>query len=69
MAKFPADVVFVIGALVLAVLGLLFGGWLIVDPPILLSRDILAMNPKVFPTLVLFFIPVSYTHLTLPTKA
>lgn len=56
MAKFPADVVFVIGALVLAVLGLLFGGWLIVDPPILLSRDILAMNPKVFPTLVLFFI-------------
>ena len=56
MAKFPADVVFAIGALVLAVLGLLFGGWLIVDPPILLSRDILAMSPKVFPTLVLFFI-------------
>jgi len=56
MTKFPADVVFVISVLILAALGLFFGGWLIVDPPILLSRDILAMNPKVFPTLVLFFI-------------
>ncbi len=37
----------------LAVLALLFGGWLIADPPIPLGPDILAMSPRVFPTLIL----------------
>lgn len=47
-----ADVAFTVIVLVLAVLALLFGGWLIVQPPIPLGPDILAMSPSVFPTLV-----------------
>ena len=48
-----ADVRFTIVVLVLAVLALLFGGQLIVDPPIPLSSDLLAMSPRVFPFLIL----------------
>lgn len=48
-----ADVTFTAVVLLLAVLGLVFGGWLIAEPLIPLGRDILAMNPSVFPTLIL----------------
>jgi len=48
-----ADIAFTAVVLILAVLGLLFGGWLIAEPPIPLGRDILAMSPRVFPTLIL----------------
>ena len=80
MSKPQADVTFTAVVLLLAVLGLVFGGWLIADPLIPLGPDILAMNPRVFPTLILaatalvafIFLAkdgtaVSYTHLTLPT--
>ncbi|MDD9998114.1 MAG: tripartite tricarboxylate transporter TctB family protein [Rhodospirillaceae bacterium] len=48
-----ADVRFAAVALVLSVLALLFSGWLIVDAPIPLDRDLLAMSPRVFPYLIL----------------
>ena len=48
-----ADVRFAAVVLVLAVLALLFGGRLIVEPPIPLGRDLLAMSPRVFPFLIL----------------
>jgi hypothetical protein len=48
-----ADFVFVLTLLLLAVLALLFGGWLIDEPPIALSRDISPLNPRTFPTIVL----------------
>ena len=48
-----ADVRFTIIVLILAVLALAFGGRLIADPPIPLSSDLLAMNPRVFPFLIL----------------
>ena len=48
-----ADVRFTVVVLVLAVVALLFGGQLIVDPPISLSADLLAMSPRVFPFLIL----------------
>ena len=48
-----ADFVFVLTLLALAVLALLFGGWLIVEPPITLSRDISPLSPRMFPTIVL----------------
>jgi len=38
---------------ILAVLALLFGSQLIVDPPIPLTNDLLAMSPRVFPFLTL----------------
>ena len=53
MTQPKADVTFSAVVLVLAVLALLFGGWLIAEPPIPLGPDILAMSPSVFPTLVL----------------
>lgn len=53
MSKPQADVTFTAVVLLLAVLGLVFGGWLIADPLIPLGPDILAMNPRVFPTLIL----------------
>ena len=48
-----ADVRFAAVALVLSVLALLFSGLLIVDAPIPLDRDLLAMSPRVFPYLIL----------------
>ncbi len=48
-----ADVRFAAVALVLSVLALLFSGRLIVDAPIPLNRDLLAMSPRVFPYLIL----------------
>ena len=48
-----ADVRFTAAALVLSVLALLFSGRLIVDAPIPLDRDLLAMSPRVFPYLIL----------------
>lgn len=48
-----ADVRFTIVVLVLAVFALIFSGRLIVDPPIPLSSDLLAMSPRVFPFLIL----------------
>ncbi len=48
-----ADFVFFAAVLALAVAGLLFGQWLIAEPPIVLSRDISPLNPRVFPTMVL----------------
>jgi len=53
MSQPQADVVFTAVVFVLAVLALLFGNWLIAEPPIPLSSDILAMSPKTFPTLIL----------------
>ena len=53
MSHLDADVKFTAVVLVLAVLALLFGGWLIAEPPIPLGSDILAMSPRVFPTLIL----------------
>lgn len=55
MSKFRADITFAASVLILTAFGLFFGGRLIVDPPIALDRDILAMNPRVFPTLILAF--------------
>ena len=49
-----ADVRFAAVALVLSVLAFLFSGRLIVDAPIPLDRDLLAMSPRVFPYLILF---------------
>lgn len=48
-----ADFVLVAAVLLLAVLALLFGQWLIAEPPIALSRDISPLNPRLFPSLVL----------------
>jgi len=48
-----ADFVFFAVVLALAVLALLFGQWLIAEPPITLSRDISPLNPRLFPTMVL----------------
>ena len=48
-----ADVRFTAVALVLSVLALLFSGRLIVDAPIPLDRDLLAMSPRGFPYLIL----------------
>ncbi len=53
MSHLEADVKFTAVVLLLAVLALVFGGWLIAEPPIPLGPDILAMSPKVFPTLIL----------------
>ncbi len=53
MSQPQADVTFTAVVFVVAVLALLFGGWLIADPPIPLGPDILAMSPRVFPTLIL----------------
>jgi len=48
-----ADSIFVAVVLILVVLALVFGGQLIADPPLALSRDISPLNPRLFPTLVL----------------
>ena len=48
-----ADFVFVLTLLGLAVLALIFGNWLIAEPPIALSRDISPLSPRMFPTVVL----------------
>ncbi len=48
-----ADFVFVLILLALAVLALIFGNWLIAEPPIALSRDISPLSPRMFPTVVL----------------
>lgn len=48
-----AEVRFAAVALVLSVLALLFSGRLIVDAPIPMDRDLLAMSPRVFPYLIL----------------
>ena len=48
-----ADARFAAVVLVLSVLALGFSGWLIVDPPIPLDRDLMAMSPRVFPYLIL----------------
>ena len=53
MSHLGADVKFTAVVLLLAVLALVFGGWLIAEPPIPLGPDVLAMSPKVFPTLIL----------------
>lgn len=53
MPRPRADVTFTAVVLLLAVLGLVFGGWLIAEPLIQLDRDTLAMDPRVFPTLIL----------------
>jgi hypothetical protein len=48
-----ADFVFAAAVLLLAVAALVFGQWLIAEPPIALSRDISPLNPRLFPSLVL----------------
>ena len=53
MSHLEADVKFTAVVLILALLALLFGSWLIAEPPIPLGPDILAMSPRVFPTLIL----------------
>ena len=52
LARQP-DVRFTAVVLAVSVLALAFSGWLIVDPPIPLDRDLLAMSPRVFPFLIL----------------
>ncbi|MFL2546204.1 MAG: tripartite tricarboxylate transporter TctB family protein [Candidatus Rariloculaceae bacterium] len=52
MVRPQADIAFTAVVLLLAVLALIFGGWLIAQPPIPLGSDILAMSPSVFPTLI-----------------
>ena len=53
MSHPEADVLFTAVVLLVAVLALLFGGVLIAEPLIPLGPDILAMSPRVFPTLIL----------------
>lgn len=53
-----ADFAFVAVVLALAVVALLFGQWLIAEPPIALSRDISPLNPRLFPSIVLLGIVV-----------
>ena len=48
-----ADARFTAVVLVVSVLALVFSGWLIVNPPIPLDRDLMAMSPRVFPYLIL----------------
>ncbi len=48
-----ADARFTAVVLALSALALVFSGQLIVDPPIPLSGDLLAMSPRVFPYLIL----------------
>ena len=48
-----ADVRFTAVVLAVSVLALAFSDWLIVDPPIPLDRDLLAMSPRVFPFIIL----------------
>ena len=48
-----ADARFTAVVLVLSLLALIFSGRLIVDAPIPLDRDVLAMSPRVFPYLIL----------------
>lgn len=48
-----ADACFSAVVLVVAAFALAFSGWLIVDAPIPLERDLLAMSPRVFPYLIL----------------
>jgi putative tricarboxylic transport membrane protein len=52
VARPQADIAFTAVVLLLAVLALIFGSWLIVQPPIPLGPDILAMSPSLFPTLI-----------------
>jgi hypothetical protein len=49
-----ADFRLVAAVLLLAIAALVFGQWLIAEPPISLSRDISPLNPRLFPSLVLF---------------
>lgn len=49
-----ADFRLVAAVLLLAIVALAFGQWLIAEPPISLSRDISPLNPRLFPSLVLF---------------
>ena len=48
-----ADVRFTAVVCVLSVMALVFSGSLVVDPPIPLDRDLMAMSPRVFPYLIL----------------
>ncbi len=53
MSRPQADVTFTAVVLIIALLALIFGGSLIAEPLIPLGRDILAMSPRVFPTIIL----------------
>ncbi len=53
-----ADFRLVAAVLLLATIALVFGQWLIAEPPIALSSDISPLNPRLFPGLVLFGIVV-----------
>ncbi|MGI9257400.1 MAG: tripartite tricarboxylate transporter TctB family protein [Gammaproteobacteria bacterium] len=69
MSRPQADVTFTAVVFAIAVLALVFGGWLIADPPIPLGPDILAMSPRVFPTLILLATAVvSFIFLVLSHK-
>jgi len=48
----------VAGVLLLAVIALVFGQWLIAEPPINLSDDISPLNPRLFPSFVLIGIVI-----------
>ncbi|OUU78806.1 MAG: hypothetical protein CBC38_06745 [Gammaproteobacteria bacterium TMED78] len=58
MSKVRADIIFAVIILFIAVLALFFRNLLIAETPISLGKDILAMNPRVFPNLVLIFISI-----------
>ena len=53
-----ADFRLVAAILLLAVVALVFGQWLIAEPPIALSSDISPLNPRLFPSLVLLGIVI-----------
>lgn len=53
-----ADFRLVAGILLLAIVALVFGQWLIAEPPIALSSDISPLNPRLFPSLILLGIVV-----------
>ena len=65
-----ADARFTAVVLVFSLLALLFSGRLIVDAPIPLDRDVLAMSPRVFPYLILLStVAVSAIFLGIRTRA
>ena len=53
-----ADFRLVAAILLLATVALVFGQWLIAEPPLALSSDISPLNPRLFPSLVLLGIVV-----------
>ncbi|MBI80199.1 MAG: hypothetical protein CMQ51_07225 [Gammaproteobacteria bacterium] len=58
MFKFRADIIFTAIVLFMAITALFFRNSLIDLTPIFLGEDILAMNPRVFPNLILILVSI-----------